>query len=368
MATYRFLAYDLRTNVAIAELPLADVRFGGVLNGVGSLSASCPLDAAGVWATATTPERTIIYVERDGVLLEGAGYIVWGRRRSAAADTGFAAMLSGAQIPSYLRRNRLVATATFAAIDQLTIARALVTALQAQPGGDIGINVGTGTSGVLRDRTYPAHERKNIGDALAQLAEVSNGFDWAVDVAWSAGAPSKSLTLSYPRRGRIAGSTGIVFQTGKNLLGYDIEEDGSRSARSVDTLGAGDGSDQLVSTATRTDLIDAGYPLTAETLAFKDVSVQATLDEHAIAAVNARAATPQFWRLTVAADDVDGGLGHWIVGDDCLLVIDDDPYFPRQSDGQPGYLGYHRIVEYSVSVPTEGVETVEVILGHVASA
>lgn len=361
-AVYRWLAYDLRTNAALAELPLGDVTYGATLNGGGTITATMPVTAAtaAYLTAATIPERTIIYVERDGVLIDG--FIVWARNRRPQQPIG----LQGATLGSLLRRNRIITDITYTATDQHTIARGLVSAMQAQPGGDVGIAVGSTLSGVLRDRTYYAYERKNIGDALQQLAEVDNGFDWAIDIAWVAGVPTKSLTLSYPRRGRIGTSTGLVFESGKNLLGYDITEDGTRSARSVDAFGSGDGTDMKISTATRTDLIDAGYPLTAETISHKDVVVQATIDAHALAAVNARAATPTFLDVQVAPDDVDAGLGHWIVGDDVLVNITDD-LFPVQADGTPGLRRYYRIIGYTVSVPSGGPETLSVTCGQVAA-
>lgn len=305
-----------------------------------------------VLLAATVPERTIIYVERDGVLLDG--YVVL-QRKLEGGDTP-SVQLQGASSLAVLRRNRVVSTLEWAAADQFQIARDLVTHMQLQPGGDIGIDVGSGTSGVARDRTYPARERKNLGDALAELAAVIDGFDFAVDVAWVAGQPAKQLTLSYPRRGRVAGSSGLAVVAGKNLVSYSKLEDGTRSARSVDAFGAGDGEDMLISTATRTDLIDAGWPLTADTVAHKDVTRQDTLDGHALAAVAARAATPEFWSVVVDPDDPECALGSWIIGDDVLLEVFDELH-------PDGYRRHHRIVEAAVTVPDSGKETVTLTLG-----
>lgn len=362
MANYRFLAYDLRTNVALDELPLSVKKFGDNLDGSGEFEADLPIEAAtaSLRMAATVPERTAIFVERDGVLMQG--YVLWRRVRSLEAPM----KLWGMSFPSFLRRQRIVADLAYAGVDQLTIARGLITHMQSQAGGNIGINVGSGVSGVLRAHTYYGYERKNIGDALSELAELDLGFNWAIDVAWSGGVPAKNLTLSYPRRGRIAGSTGIVFESGKNLTGYTFTEDGTRSARAVDVLGSGDGKDMKISTAVDTALIDAGYPLTAEVMARKDESVVATLDAMAIAAVRARAATPTFLSIAVQPDDVDGGLGTWIVGDDALVRITDQN-FPARSDGTPGYQAYHRIVGYEVDIPDAGPETVNITLGAIAS-
>jgi hypothetical protein len=365
MSTYRWLAYDLRTNVALAELPLAVKSFSGQLNGAGAFSATMGVDVATSTAlkTATTPERTIVFVERDGVILDG--FIIW--RRTFKPEQPV--RIEGASIPSYLRRNRIVTSWAYVATDQFTMARGIVDHLQSQTGANIGIATGSGTCGVLRDRTYYGYERKNLGDALAELAAVDNGFDWAIDCSWNTSvppAPQKVLTLSYPRRGRIAGSTGVIFELGKNIVDYTFDEDGSRSARAVDAIGSGDGVDMKISTAVDTSLLDAGYPLTAETIAHKDVVVQATLDAHATAAMRARSKTPTFLSLVIDPSDVDAGLGTWIVGDDALVRIT-DTNFPLQSDGQPGYQQYHRIIAYSVDIPDDGPETVTVVLGSITT-
>lgn len=360
MGRYRFLAYDLRTNTPLAELPLSGVRYGWSLNRAAEFSASLALDqaTAALYTAATIPERTAVFPERDGSLM--AGYIVWRRQRGAAGKVS----LSGRSFESFAWRNPIRSDLHYSAVDQFAIARGIFDHLQTQPGGDIGVDTGSGTCGVTRDRIYNGWERKNVGDAIDQLAAVEGGFDWAIDVAWSAGLPAKTLTLSYPRRGRIANSTGIVFQSGKNLLDYSVDEQGDRSARSADVLGAGDATDMPIGSHTRTDLLDAGYPLTSEVASAKDVAQLDTLNLKAVAITDARASTPTFWQITVDPDDPDAGLGVWIVGDDALLEVT-DINFPRQPDGTPGYRGWHRIVAATVTIDDAGAETVTVTLGPI---
>ena len=74
--------------------------------------------------------------------------------------------------------------------------------------------------------------------------------------------------------------------------------------------------------------------------------------------------TPMFWSLQVDPADPDGGFGAFTVGDDALLEIGDDENFPRQSDGRPGYSGYHRIIATEVQIDAEsGTEVLSVTLG-----
>lgn len=364
---YRYLAFDLMTNVAKGDVPLNNVSYDWTLNSVGSLTADVAFNAAtAADVTAMTePERTLLIVERYGVFMWGG--VVWTRNRSNSAD-GPKMTISAAELGSLLHRNRNVVDLTYTATDQLAIAQDLVTKLQAQAGAAFGISVGSQTSGVPQSRTYNAYERGNFGDLLDALSAAQNGFDWAIEIGGDPGTPTKTLNLGYPRRGRVAGSTGVVFAAGKNLMSYTINEDGTTSARAVDELGDGDGSDMLISTAAATPLLDAGFPLTAETLSARGSGITdfATLDGKALSELNARANTPTFISLVVDPDDVDGGLGHWIVGDDALIDITDD-MFPRNSDGSSGLYEYRRIISASVSVPDSGKETVTVTTGDLAA-
>lgn len=360
MPEYRFLAYDVRTNTAIGELPLDSVSFSSVLNGAGDLSASVPLigrDAARAALAATIPERTALYVERDGVLVWGG--IIWTRtfRKSARAVS-----VQAAEWWSYLRRLPLRSDLSFAGVDQLEIARQIVQTVLGYTGADIGLSYGAETSGRLRTRTYAAFERKQAAEAVEQLADVIDGFDFSVEVGWGTTAPTRTLSLSFPRRGRSNVETVPVFELGKNLIDYEVLDDGTQSARLVDVIGAGDGPATLIGSATDTASIDAGFPLTVDTIAEKDITVRSTIDARAAAAVAARAATPQFWSIVVDANDPDGPFGSWITGDDCRIRIDDDERFPRLADGSAGYDATHRIIGWQIRLDDSG-ETLAVTVG-----
>lgn len=371
MPVYRYFAHDLRTNTQLLELPLTGVRFGEILNGAGTFSATLQLavpaatsatttsSAAEELTNASTPERTAIWIERDGVIIWGG--IIWQRKRGKSRP----AELSGATFWSYFRRRNLFpeggAGLVYTATDQHTIFRGLVTAAQNPPGSNIGVLTGSGLSGVLRDRTYLVYEVPVIADVAEQLAAVDNGFDFAIEVGQDR---SKNLVLSYPRRGRQASSTNVAFVDGKNLIDYEVLEDGTRSARVVQAFGAGDGDRMLRSTQTRTDMLDAGFPATSTVTSYKSVTDQSTLNAHALADVNARAVTPTFWKVRVDPTDPDGGLGAFTIGDDALVTIGDDENFPRQADGSPGYSGYHRIIGWDIAVDAQtGTETLDITLG-----
>lgn len=347
---YRYLAYDLRTNVLREELPLVGPSLGGALNGSGGFQAQLPLKlaaqtalgvfrsrAADLWA-ASTPGRTVVYVEADGVLLPDA-WIIWTRRYDSTSQT---AALGGLSLFSYLEQRRISETLTYTNTDQLAIARQLVTWAQGRPGGSIGLEVGTETDGVLRSRTYWAHERKKVGEAIRQLAAVDNGFDFAVEVAYDAGVPTRYFRIG--TRGRTAATTGHVFEHGRNMISYQLTEDATKQATRIYADGAGDGPTMLQATADRTDIVDAGWPLLEDALALKDITVQSTLQAHATGVVNARALPVTVAAVTVNATG-DPALGEWVVGDYARFVFGahptiQDPIFPTRTEQIYRIIGY----------------------------
>lgn len=82
MATYIYLATDLRSGAVLAELPLTNVSLVRQLNGAGTFKAQLPLGDPNVAKIdpigSTQPNRTAVWVDRDGALM-GAG-IIWTRK------------------------------------------------------------------------------------------------------------------------------------------------------------------------------------------------------------------------------------------------------------------------------------------------
>lgn len=356
MTTYRYLAVDTRTDTILAELPLTNVKWGRKLNDAGTLTATLPLTAddltlSGIWVDGTEPTRRGVYVDRDGVIVWGG--IWWARDTDGDGHT---LDLSGAEWWSVLRRRRITDTLVYVdgVDDQLDIARSLIDYTQAKPGGDLLIDTGSGTSGRTRDRTYWGYELKQLADAVEELAAVTDGFDLSVDCVWNAGVPARNLVLSYPRRGRPASETGLLFGTGLNIIGWDWPEDGTRAENSVHGAGAGEGDSMLRSSATRTDRLDAGYPLLEEAISHKDVSVQDTLDAHVIDRVDAYASPVALPKITLKGDQ-EPVIGSWVCGDEARIVIDPCPRFPDGLDT------YRRIVAYDVAVGENNTETVDIV-------
>lgn len=353
MADYVYTAYDLRTNVPVADLPLSRVTWSRELNEDGELTAFIGPDAARGRAdlAAVLPGRTAIYVRRDGQFM-GAYFLAAPMRRTPAGAEIAAGSCRG--MLSYFHFRRLAATLTYTQVDQLQIARNLVAAVDAA--GNIGLETeDTIMSTVLRDRTYAGSELKDVREALLQLGEVDHGFDLAVDVETGPdGDPRLILRLSYPRRGRTVADSGLTLEYPGAVLDYDWAGGGSPPLTTVYGIGTGDGEAALRATATNPDLLTAGWPVLEGDLSITDVSLQATLDAHTRAAADAAAGTVTTPSLSVTADNPP--LGSYLEGDEVRLRILDDVF------GGPGPVDVDvtgRLTGFTVSVSDDGAEQVQ---------
>lgn len=353
MAAYSYIAADLVTNAILNELPLRNVKFSHVLNAAGDFSGEMPLGDSKVTQIdpigSTTPRRTALYIERDGSIVWGG--IIWTRHYDSRKKV---LVLGGNGFFSYFGHRSIRATAAFAATDQLAIVRSIINT--AQTISSIGVTVGTETSGVLRDRTYYGYERKKIDEAITQLSQVEGGFDFGIDCRYdSSHVVQKYLTLSYPRRGRIAKDTTLFFDFPGNIVDYVWPEDGTNSANLVDAIGSGEADAMLISTAADAGEIQSGAPLLETFTSYKDVSVQSTLDAHAQADLQAFDGVVTLPTATVRADR-EPILGSYIEGDEAEFRILDER-FPTIT------ASFQRITSYSVKVPDDDkVEDVSLTL------
>lgn len=182
-----------------------------------------------------------------------------------AADTNVIAALAGSAVPQY----------QFASVDQATIVKQLVDAWQALPYGNDGIvTTGIAPTGVPRDLTLTTAETPGIAALVATMGSRENGFDLSVDPA------TRQLTIWYPRRGvdktatvildrRSIGEPDVAWTVAPGTIGSEA------FASSSSTTGTA-----LTSIQSNTTL-RASFGRSYVRRSFQDISLQATLDDHA---------------------------------------------------------------------------------------
>lgn len=355
--TYTYLFCDLRTDVLLAELPLSNVTYSFELNGIGTLRGTIPYNDETLPLdpeTASTPGRTAVYVDRDGVLVWGG--IVWTRDDATGGK-----QIQAAEFPSYFQHRyvkKTLSTDTSLLLnpayvdaggqrlyaDQKYIVWSLLRYAHDQPGGNIGINIDELTApphGVTRSATYFGYERPEIYKSISELAAADDGFDFAIEVGWTPAANNQAprrfrkARTWFPRRGRTAANSGLVFSKGGgygSILDYDWPENGAELVTEMSGLGAGSGEARIVKTAVAQDLIDSGWPLLEGVATYDGVIDEAQVQGLANADLTARSQYMKQPTFEVSAD-ADPQFGSYSVGDEGLFVIDPEPKSPNGREG-----------------------------------
>jgi len=345
MTTYRYLFADLLTNQILAELPITNVNFTQQLNSAGTLSGSLlvsdTVEQSSNIFNATIPSRTALYVDRDGVLVWGG--IIWSRDYDSTSQH---VSINAQEFESYFSRRRITSNAVFTNTDQLTIAKSLINTAQAVTGGNINVLTGSETSNILINRTYYGTELKPVYQALMDLSQSTQGFDFNIQVSYnSANQPIKTLKLGYPLSGVRYSATNPsapVFEfPASNIIEYQYSEDGSLTANQFTVFGAGSNEGQLQAVATSASQITAGWPLLEDVANYSDLTDATLLSNIAIGRLNASINPPVSLKIT-APPYVAPTLGTYSIGDDIRIRIADER-FPNGLDS------IYRLIGLSVS-------------------
>jgi hypothetical protein len=302
---WRYHFTDARLGVLTATLPLREVSLSDVLSGAASGAADVPL-ADVVRAVdpfgATIPRKAVMWAERQELDPQTGGValstVEWGGlvQKRTRSLLGRSMKLDLVTWPSYLAR-RLLRTWTFAQVDKFVIFRSLLGDAVEQPAVDTpdpgvydnsphlqpleyGTFTGNPYPGALAgnpaDRSYLASDLKPALEALTELGNSEDGFDWRLVPYMATPGDLRTfrvrLDLGYPRLGRTGGS-GLRWSTdraeGRSRWGYvadlSLVEDGSAVNNRLTAVGSGSGADQIRATAdsiqTSRDEMRAGYLL-----------------------------------------------------------------------------------------------------------
>lgn len=328
MTSYRYLLIDVLTNSIQAELPFTNVNFTQALNAAGTFTGDILLSGLPATANAsasTIPGKNYVAVDRDGVIV-WAG-IIWHREYNSTSQH---LTITAREFESYFEKRRITSTVAFTNTDQLTIAQSLVNTAQLAANGNIGVLVGSETSGQLVSRTFYGYELKSVYQALLDLSRSRNGFDFNISCYYDgSGNVAKSLILGYPQSGVRYSSTSVTapvfeFPAG-NIIEYSYPEDASLLATSMTAIGAGSNEGMLLSNSLSTTQLAAGWPLYEETINYSDITdttLLANLSAGQLAAVQ----YPPTVVKVVAPPYVNPVLGSYTVGSDVRLRITDDRF------------------------------------------
>lgn len=389
MANYRYLTTNLLTNSVIAELPFTGVTWGQALNQAGNFSGHMMLSDAriqnvlGTFSSSntftldyvTTPARTGLYVERDGVIVWGG--VIWSRSYDSTSQT----MTIGArEFESYLDRRRVNTTTVFAGgTDIFTVVKTLVDSANAVTYGNVGISTSNvGTSGVTLPNDYPIfdYQRRNLLDVVTEFSRQGSpyGFDFNISCAYdNLYNLTRSLNLYSPRKGVSASASAslpmLEFPTG--IIRYSYPEDGATLTNQLYGMGRGSTDYMYIASSSVTSSFSQGYPLLEDVASYTQIP-DPTLTDKMTAAEAVTRSLPVVvltaaWVLTTdnveyvingttfnASTYVAPNFGEFNLGDTFRIRITDDR-FPNTLDTTL------RLSKFDVSVGDNG--SAEIVQG-----
>jgi len=357
---YIYLLADLKTGDIMEELPLGTVSFGQTLNGPTSFTTTNAMTTGHItpgqlvhgfsWdkfqKANIKPGARLIHVLRDSVpLYSGILYSV------SADPTTRSMQMSGSDHLSYLARRRLDTDQTFTTADQFQIVRDLVDEMQKNTYGDLGIQVTAGNSGVTRDREFKAIERWRFSDAITELAELDDGFDYTMRVS---GNVVDGIVPTLTLASRLGSNSGNwVLQLGKNCESLAYSEDAAGMANTYTVLGNGNSEERPKFTAQNPGSLNT-YPQFDEVRNIEATDSEQTLINKTAYAYLAAYQTPVRTAVVrINPDDPDIKYGSINIGDDVRLIA---------SYGFTEFDEKFRIMNIAVTIDEQGKETVVLTL------
>jgi hypothetical protein len=207
--------------------------------------------------------------------------------------------------------------------------------------------------------SFPLTQLQTVQSMLSTLAAGGylSGFDFAVDWQWSGlsgSTPVPTLTLNYPRRGRIAGTTGLVIDSATGTR-YTWGEDGRQVANAI--YGSASSAGGLTTAQTDPSPISAGYPLLELVKSYSQVGSQGALNSAGaadLAALEWPVISPTF-DLPMFGSSL--ALGDFLIGDDARVIIPPDERFPAGLDT------YLRIIGLAANPADAGESLMTVTVG-----
>src|SRR5580765_3055871 len=254
---YRFVVTDLN-DVELAEVPAQNPTWSDVLNESGACSFAMP-------ARHPLCNRTLFALNKAGLHIYYDQALIWGGHLYNAQGNAEGDVRFG--FSSYferVKRRYVDVSQRWTNTDISDIAWGLISFTQGKTNGNLGMNWSRGasvTTGSFKDAAYPFWERKSIGDAIIDLSELSNGFDFDV-------TPFKVFRVYYPSRGSVLT---IPMEYGKNIQTFALTEDGTDTANTYSAIGAGDGKNTCIAVA-GAPTQQAAYGLLEDSESFSDIT------------------------------------------------------------------------------------------------
>ncbi|MFD7121897.1 hypothetical protein ACFWAA_33390 [Streptomyces sp. NPDC059922] len=350
---YRLLLCDLRTDQVLDSLPVQQLALDDFIGKAGSMSGTVPIPNRSIAArarAAIVPGRTAVWLERGRETWWGG--ILWTASVVSDARGFLGVQIQAGTWDTYLSHRILYDTLTTTTpTDQFDIVRGLLDYVQNTPGGDLGIEYDTATSGILRERTYSRYDLPAVRDLIDQLGAVEGGFEWRIASYRDAdGRRVKRLQLGTPTIR--TGHADIVLDHPGPITAYTWPIDATGRANAWQSRGATDNTNQAADSLPRMSTLQLaeqdvaeGWPRLDGSSDYSTVADPVTLDGHAgadLAAARAGTVIPE-----VTVDMSRAPVSPALIGATVRLRIR-DLWHPKQLDAR------YRVVGLGITPPDRG--------------
>lgn len=363
-ALYQYVFRRLLGGDYLGHLDLSAVAFESRISSPGSFSGQVPItnERISQQIDAVIPANPAELDRGPGVIcceiIRAGDY--WGEHWITGATISQqrrqppTLVLRGVSLDAYFLQVLLRSTLTYTGVDQVEIARQLLTHMQAQPYANLGLILQAGTSGEPRDRTYKGDERGSYGQRVTELGDVLDGFEWTINSVpgpsglerhWVWGAP----TLGNPAAEHVFGQG----RHGGDILDWSIEIDALKGGTHWEARGDTPQSDASVEAVPLISAVHssaphlaAGWPRIDRLVDRPGVSVQQTLEDYAAGWVAKKSGAGRVFSVTVAIGKEPSFTPNDL-GDPARFVMSNE-WFRRASLG-PGLNEQHRIIGVRVT-------------------
>ncbi len=214
--------------------------------------------------------------------------------------------------------------------------------------------------------SYPIIQRQTVQMMVSQLQQMGYGigFDFAIDVAYNqSGVPTAALNFSFPRRGRIAAASGLIFDL-HNSTQFVITEDGTKAGNTIYETSTSSGSVVVILSNPQAQ---QEYVLLEKIVSHPDINstpnVQIVLDAAAASDLALDSYPASLPEITMPLQQY-VKLNDFIVGDDILIVY--DGVTQAGTSNLPVFSGplyfYYRIIQADITISDQGLSLLKLTL------
>lgn len=344
MADYIYLFGSMLNELVLEEIPCYGVYMEMEMNSGGQFQGTFQLDQTGkdnqTLLDATIPGRTWVTCERNGVPIWHG--FVWSRVYSAQSKS---VQLFGMSYENYPKKRIIDVDLEY--FEQPTNAFInLWNQMQLATNSNVNINIPGPMSTAIPAMalTIKATDYRYYNEAMSELSDNENGFDWYIYVVKDGSIYRKDILIGTPLLGTPPNDGMTSFEYPGNITQYYMTEFMADAATDIFALGGGESSSAPIGHYQNTLMYSQGWPRWDTDVNRKDITSQDTMDAFAQQQALVRKPPMNVIKITVKGDRAPE-FGSYNLGDTCAIFIKD-------ARNPNGFRGNKRLLKWALTPPS----------------